>query len=309
VTKTLDSDDHGFNDCGVESESDQWSRWLLKDRFGGNRERQREVMNVLLPIRDRVLTGARLQDQDIVLDAGCGDGLLGFAALNRSAPDRQVIFSDISTALLACCRRIATDTGVNDRCRFVESALPELDGIADQAVDVVMMRSVLIYVADKRTAFTHLHRVLRPGGRLSLFEPINSFSYPEPPNQLWGFDISGVEALAEQVKTVIRSSKNDQSSLHDFDERDLMTWAVQAGFDNLTLHYEAHIGTDPDTWPDLDTFLRFSPNPTMPTLEDILNQALTASDGQRLRQHLATQLRSTDRQRRLATAYLTGNGP
>jgi ubiquinone/menaquinone biosynthesis C-methylase UbiE len=36
---------------------------------------------------------------------------------------------------------------------------------------VVVIRSVLIYVAEKRTAFTHLHRVLRPGGRLSLFEP------------------------------------------------------------------------------------------------------------------------------------------
>src|SRR6478609_5363477 len=100
------------------------------------------------------------------------------SALDRIAADAHVIFSDVSTALLARCREIATDTGVSDRCRFVASALPELDGIADQSVDVVVMRSVLIYVADKRTAFTHLHRVLSPGGRLSLFEPINSFSYP-----------------------------------------------------------------------------------------------------------------------------------
>ena len=48
-------------------------------------------------------------------------------------------------------------------------------------------------------------------------------------------------------------------------------------------------------------------NPTMPTFEDILNQALTATDAQKLRQHLATELRSTDRQRRSATAYLTAD--
>ena len=197
MTSNLDSDDCGFTDGGVESESDRWSRWLLQDRFGGNGERQREVMSALLPIRDRVLTGAQLQDQDIVLDVGCGDGLLGFAALDRIAPDGQVVFSDVSTPLLARCRQIAADTGVEDRCQFVAAALPELDEIADQAVDVVVMRSVLIYVAEKRTAFTHLHRVLRPGGRLSLFEPINSFSHPEPANQLWGFDVTGVQALAE----------------------------------------------------------------------------------------------------------------
>jgi arsenite methyltransferase len=94
VTKNLDSGDHSFNDCGVEPESDRWSRWLLKDRFGGNCERQQEAMNVLFSIRDRVLTGARLQDQDLqdqgtVLDVGCGDGLLGFAALDRIAPDND----------------------------------------------------------------------------------------------------------------------------------------------------------------------------------------------------------------------------
>jgi arsenite methyltransferase len=305
MAKNLDTE--VFN---VESESDRWSRWLLKDRFGGNGERQREVMNVLGPVRDRVLTGARLQDQDIVLDVGCGDGLLGFAALDRIAPQAHVIFTDISTALLARCREIATDTGVSDRCRFVASALPELDGIADQSVDVAVMRSVLIYVTDNRSAFTNLHRVLRSGGRLSLFEPINRFSHPEPLNHLLGFDVTGLETIAVQVKTAMRSNnKNNEKALYDFDERDLMTWAAQAGFNNLTLHYEANIGTDPDTWPDLDTFLQSSPNPTMPTLEDILNQALTATDGRRLRQQLATQLKSKKRQRRLAIAYLTATRP
>ena len=45
-----------------------------------------------------------------------------------------------------------------------------------------MTRSVLIYVDDKRASFAALHRVLRPGGRVSMFEPINRFGHPEPPN-------------------------------------------------------------------------------------------------------------------------------
>jgi ubiquinone/menaquinone biosynthesis C-methylase UbiE len=49
-------------------------------------------------------------------------------------------------------------------------------------VDAVTTRSVLIYVKDKRRASEEFHRVLKPGGRLSIFEPINSFTYPEPPH-------------------------------------------------------------------------------------------------------------------------------
>ena len=132
----------------------------LKDhRFGGNGERQREVMNV--SINPNALT-APGSEQNIVLDVGFGDGCR-IAALDRIAPTRTVSTKQYLHHIVSPCREIAADTGVSDRCRFVASALPELDRMAHQSVDVAVMRSVLIYVADKRTAFTHLHRVLRPG--------------------------------------------------------------------------------------------------------------------------------------------------
>jgi ubiquinone/menaquinone biosynthesis C-methylase UbiE len=43
------------------------------------------------------------------------------------------------------------------------------------SVDVVTTRSVLIYVKDRARAFAEFARVLRPGGRTSLYEPINRF--------------------------------------------------------------------------------------------------------------------------------------
>jgi SAM-dependent methyltransferase len=39
----------------------------------------------------------------------------------------------------------------------------------------VTTRSVLIYVQHKDAAFREFHRVLRPGGRVSIFEPINNY--------------------------------------------------------------------------------------------------------------------------------------
>lgn len=67
-----------------------------------------------------------------------------------------------------------------DRCRFVRAAAEDLGPIPDASVDVVTTWSVLIYVADKRRAFAEFFRVLKPGGRASLFEPINRFGHGRP---------------------------------------------------------------------------------------------------------------------------------
>ena len=44
----------------------------------------------------------------------------------------------------------------------------------DDSFDVAVARSVLIYISDKRATVAEISRVLRPGGRVSIFEPINA---------------------------------------------------------------------------------------------------------------------------------------
>lgn len=151
---------------------DQWARWLLERRHGGDEDRLREMLEHLARTRDRVLDNASLGPGDVVLDAGCGDGLIAFGALERGAA--KVIFSDVSAELLGVCREIAAG---DPRCEFVRGSVDELP-LPDESVDVATTRSVLIYVEDKLRALRELHRVLRPGGRLSTFEPINAFEYP-----------------------------------------------------------------------------------------------------------------------------------
>ena len=41
------------------------------------------------------------------------------------------------------------------------------------SIDAVMMRSVLIYISDRRAAATEIGRILRPRGRMVAYEPIN----------------------------------------------------------------------------------------------------------------------------------------
>ena len=156
--------------------TDIWADWLRTRRTGGDPEYERRMLEELATVRDKVLDNAGLASGETLLDVGCGNGLIAFGALERGA---NVVFADVSRALLDDCRQLAADAGIADRCRFVEATATELDEIEDESIDVVTTRSVLIYVKDKERAFAEFHRVLRPGGRISLFEPINRFGMAE----------------------------------------------------------------------------------------------------------------------------------
>ena len=288
--------------------SDRWAGWVLGTRHGGGPDRVEQAMAVLGPVRDRVLDGAAPAAGETVLDVGCGDGLLGFAALDRVAPDGVVVFSDISEALLEHCRGTAAALGAAARCRFVHTGLPDLAGVPAGSVDVVVLRSVLMYVRDKPACLRSLHRVLRPGGRLSLFEPVNRFGSPEPPDRLWTFDVSGVRELADRVAAAARADRPADDPILDFDERDLLAAAEAAGFVELSLAYEARVGTDLRfglTRVPIGEMLGIAPNPTARTYGEVLDRALDPAERDRLVAHLAGQPPER-RLARQATAYLSG---
>jgi ubiquinone/menaquinone biosynthesis C-methylase UbiE len=192
-------------------------------------------------VRDRVLDGAAIVPGDTVVDVGAGDGLIALGALDRVGPGGRVIFNDISEDLLEQCRSLAGD---DPRCDFLLGSADELP-LEDESVDVVTMRSVVIYLPRERKerALREFHRVLRPGGRLSLFEPINSFAYPEPDGWFIGYDVTPVRDLARKVFDAFGS---EDSTLIDFDERDLLTWIEGAGFDPVHLSYEVEL--QPGSW-------------------------------------------------------------
>jgi arsenite methyltransferase len=165
--------------------ADRWAEWLLSKRFGGdaNTETARLEMKQLTRVRDALLQFAYLKPEETVLDVGCGDGLMGFGALERSAPSGRTIFLDISDDLLQRCREVARDTQMIDRCSFVRAAADRLP-LRDECVDLVTTRSVLIYVEDKDAALSEFRRVLRPKGRVALFETLLAPEFRDQ-NLLW----------------------------------------------------------------------------------------------------------------------------
>jgi SAM-dependent methyltransferase len=285
---------------------DQWALWLLQRRHGGDPESLRRMLERLGPVRDRVLGNAAVAPGNVVLDVGCGDGLIGFGALDRVGPAGRVIFSDISEDLLTHVETLARDAGMADRCRFVRADAADLAPIADDGVDVVTTRSVLIYVKDKAAAFRAFHRVLRDGGRFSLFEPINAFPRGAD-GWMTMWDDKPVRDVALKLKALYQSIQPADDPMLDFDEHDLFLAARDAGFADLHLALDAKLEPVRTTGVTWETYIRSSWNPKIPTLEEAMAQALTSEERERYEAHLRPQIESgSSLPTPSAVAYLWG---
>lgn len=296
----------------TQSTQDQWAQWLLYRRFGGDAEQLKAALAVLSAWRDQILRNALLAQGEVLLDVGCGDGLIAFGALDRVGEQGKIIFSDISQDLLDHCQALAQQIGVLHRCQFLRSSADDLSALASSSVEVVTTRSVLIYVKAKQQAFHEFYRVLKQGGRLSIFEPINRFNCPEPTHLFWGYDVTPVQEMAHKVRAVYeRIHPPESSPMLDFDERDLLTFAEQAGFAEIHLDLQIEIKqpksldqgdeTQKLKW---ETFVRSAGNPLSPTLEEAMAQVLTPYEAEQFTAYLRPLVETNQRSVREAVAYL-----
>lgn len=264
-------------------------------------------MGFLTPVRDRILNNAALSDGETLLDVGCGDGLVAFGALEPLGENGRVVFSDVSQDLLDHSRDLAEEAGVAERCEFLHAPATDLSALEDASVDAVTTRSVLIYVEDKRRAFEEFRRVLKSGGRLSIFEPINNFWYPEPPERFLGYDVTPVQDLARKVKAVFeRIQPPGTDPMLNFDERDLLTLAEEAGFGEVHLTLEASVvpGNPPGILAGWDNFVNRAGNPRIPTVGEAIAEALALLEAEKFEQHLRPLVDRGERTHRHALAYL-----
>jgi ubiquinone/menaquinone biosynthesis C-methylase UbiE len=285
--------------------TDKWLEWLTQRRFGGNAEAAKRGAHMLHAVRNEILERLAIVPGETVLDVGCGDGLVAFGALDRVGTHGRVVFSDISEPLLQQCREMAASLKVDDRCAFVQASADDLQGIEDGGVDAVTTRSVLIYVADKRAAFEEFHRVLRPGGRLAIWEPINRFAATYALEESkYAEHMPAIAHLWTRFAARLRAQQPlDTDPMMNFDAHDLLRDAELAGFPVVRITYNVHVmPAPPISW---DVWLNSAGNPNIPTTGETLQAIFSDDEMAVFREHARPVLERGGMPYRMASALLT----
>jgi ubiquinone/menaquinone biosynthesis C-methylase UbiE len=295
----------------MSRDADRWSRWHAVRDSGGVDEGQ-VVSARLLRAREELLSAVEPLDGATLLDVGTGDGLVGLGALDLVGTRGSVIFSDISAPLLERCREAVNAHPARERARFVVARAEDLVGVADSSVEVVTARAVLVFVADKAGAFAAMHRVLRPGGRISLREVVGRLMFPEPPERFWGYDLSSVVELCLRVKAAHGELENPafRAAMLDFDDRDLVDLARAAGFDRV--HVECHIDLEPGALmpgATLERLLESAPTPVAPTIGEAVDRALNNLERREFLTALRDAIHAGNAIRRTAIARVVAHKP
>jgi len=291
---------------------DKWSKWLLERRHGCDLENHRRMATSVERFRDRVLDGARLAPGMTLADIGTGDGLIAFGAIARIGESLNVILTDVSPPLLRHVEELAISKGIQRQCRFIQGSADKLDGLADATVDAVAVRAVLAYVDNKAAAFSEFYRVLKPGGRLSIAEPlfqdeaietcgIAKFIEAQPNHPQAKFLKLAFRCRAAQYPSTERAVM--LSPMTNYNERDLFRFAGEAGFVNV--HLELHVDLRPNLAVTWETYLDTATHPLAPTLREILDEQFSMDEKIEFERTLRPVVEKGQARQKEVVAYLT----
>lgn len=196
-----------------------------------------EEFDALYRIRDMVRRrelareALRVNPGDRVLDVGCGPGFATTELLEQVGATGSVVGVDRSPQMLAAAAR---------RCAGHHNVtLHEADAAAlpvdDAAVDRALCVQVLEYVPDVTAALAELHRVVRPGGRVVIWDidwSTLSWHSPDP----------------ARMGRVLRAW--DEHLIHPALPRTLTAQLRSVGFDGIGMvgHAFATSALDPDSF-------------------------------------------------------------
>ena len=151
-----------------------------------------------------------------ILDAGCGPGFYVAEILEQVGTDGFVVGVDLSEPMLELAKHRVGDA---PNARFEQASAAKLP-FDDGGFDAVVSVQVLEYVEDVPAALSELRRVLRPGGRLVI----------------WDVDWASVSMHSRDPARMSRALQAwDRHLIHRTLPRTLVPMFAEAGFEDVVL--------------------------------------------------------------------------
>ncbi|WP_281177034.1 class I SAM-dependent methyltransferase [Paraburkholderia bannensis] len=199
---------------------------------------------------------------------------------------------------------------------FLRGNAEHLDGIGNETIDALTMRAVLAYVDDKPQAMREIYRVLKCGGRFAVAEPILRDEALEVCMLRQLIDSHSINTDDPFFPLLLRCRSAQfpdteaglkSSPITNYGERDLVRFAIDAGFTDI--HLELHIDVQTEASLPWETFVRTSPHPLAPTLEDIFQNQFTRDERNYLEIRMRAIFESGKQMGAARIAYLTARKP
>ncbi|NKB58723.1 MAG: methyltransferase domain-containing protein [Alphaproteobacteria bacterium] len=143
--------DSYYKDHWVEIEPDRLDRYEEQFIWG--------------PGRDRLLEPAGIEAGQAVADYGCGPGYVSVELAKRVGEAGQVHAFDINTDFVNRTRERVAANGFADRVS-VTHLLNDMLPLADDTLDRLVIKNVMVYVDDPLASFREFRRVVKPGGKV-----------------------------------------------------------------------------------------------------------------------------------------------
>ncbi|HEY1202573.1 MAG TPA: class I SAM-dependent methyltransferase [Niastella sp.] len=147
---------------------------------------------------------AGLQPGMHILDAGCGLG--GTCRLLADEFDCDVTGIDITEDYIRTAARLSELTGLQHKTRFVHGSVLSLP-FENNSFDVVFTEHVQMNIADKKTFYAEIARVLKTGGRFVYYDILSNGQQPVKYPVPWAPDDSiSFLITSQQLHTLLREA-------------------------------------------------------------------------------------------------------
>ncbi len=130
-----------------------------------------KMMTFIFKLRDffsprrNILKEVGIKPGDHVLDYGCGPGSYILPTAKLVGKSGKIYALDINPLAARAVQKISSKKGLTN----VETITSDCrTGLPDDSIDVVLLYDILHELSDPNSVLKELHRVLKPGGTLSL---------------------------------------------------------------------------------------------------------------------------------------------